>query len=161
MGSLDHLRQQHRDLLVLAEEIVPLLQPERLANDFTAVRLKLSAFAHKLGVHIVLEDRFLHARLVRHSDSTIVAKAIGHQQAVHSLRDRVDRYTHKWITSGRPGDEAPAEFIDETRSIFDEMSKRLEREEGELYPLVDRICSPSGTWPRDLLVETDETRRAG
>jgi hemerythrin-like domain-containing protein len=161
MGSVDHLRRQHRELLHLTKEIVPFFRTDRLANDVTAVRLKLAAFARKLGVHLALEDRFLHERLMRHSDPAVAAKATEHQREAHSLGARVDHCAQEWISIGSAADHAPAKFIDETKEIFELMSKRFELENSDLYPLVDRICSPSGTWPLELLVETNETRRAG
>ncbi len=159
MGSIDHLRRQHRELLRLAKEIMPFLQGERPAHDFTAARLRLSAFVRKLGVHIALVDRFIYARLSRHSDPNIVAKAAEHRQDLHALRARVNRYTLEWISTAIAADGASPKFIDETKIIFELLFKRLEAEDSEIYPLVERICRPSGTWPIDLRTEGQEARR--
>jgi hemerythrin-like domain-containing protein len=161
MGALDHLRRQHRELLHLAKEVAPCLQAGRSGHDVTAIRLKLAAFVRKLGVHLSLEDRFIYERLLRHSDKAVSSKAAEHQREVHSLRARVSQYAQEWISIGLAEDDAPPKFIDDTKALFELISTRFALENTELYPLVDRICSPSGTWPLDLLAEAHETRRAG
>jgi hemerythrin-like domain-containing protein len=161
MGSVDHLRRQHGELLRLAREIVPLLDVERLAPGFTALRLKLSAFVRKVGVHLALEDRFIYGRLTRHSDPTIAGKATTHQNETNQLRERVAQFADQWISHGAGMESDPASFIDEAKTIFDLVAKKCDLEDREIYPLVDRICSPSGSWPLDLVSEVDETLEAG
>ena len=150
MGSFEHLRQQHGELLHLAHEVAPLLTNERLARDFTGARLKLSAFIRKLEVHVVLEDRLIYELLLRHPDQVVAAKAAEHREHVRSLRTQVTQYGRHWVSPGVIAEHALPQFLAETKSIFELVSKRFELEDGELYPLVDRICSPYGTWPLEL-----------
>jgi len=133
-----------------------MLGAERLANDGTAVRMELSAFARKLRVHLVLEDRFIYGRLLHHSDRAIVAKASEHQKNLRSLRDHLTRYASHWISMGAGLEDSPREFIEETKELLGLVSRRFDLEDRDLYPLVERICYPSGTWPLDLRIETDE-----
>src|SRR6266576_1664826 len=119
MGSIDHLKRQHRELLHLVKEVAPYLQAERLVHDVTAVRLKLAAFVRKLGVHLALEDRFIYERLLRHSEKAVANQAAEHQREVHSLRARVGQYAKEWISIGRSEDDAPPKFIDDTKALFE------------------------------------------
>ena len=155
------MREQHHELLRLRDAVVPLLDAERLVRSCTEVRLKLSAFARKLRVHLLLEVRFIYGRLLRHSDPAIVARAAQHQQEMHSLRDRIKDYAGQWISMEVAIQNEPSQFVEATKSILGLVSKRFELEDRDLYPLVDRILSPSGTWPIDLIAEAHETRSAG
>jgi hypothetical protein len=106
--------------------MVRLLETGQLARDFTELRLKLSAFARKLAVHLDLEARFVCARLLRHSDPKVAMKAKEHTAAEAS------------------------QFVEETKGIFESVSTRCDLEDRELYPIVDRIGSRSGTWHFEL-----------
>src|SRR6266511_3764915 len=140
MGSIYHLRVQHRERTRVANEILSLLDADRLVVESTAIRLKLSAFARKLRVHLVVEDRFIYERLLRQRDRAIVTQATEHQREAHSMGDRMTRYVRHWISTGAI-DDAVNKFIDETKSILELASKRFDLEDRELYPLVDQICN--------------------
>jgi hypothetical protein len=150
MGSFEHLRQQHVELLQLAHELAPFLTTERLAHDFTGARLKLSSFMRKFDVHVVLEDRLVYERLLRHPDQVVTAKAAEHREQMYSLRAHATQYGRRWVSAGAIAETALPQFIEETKNVFELLSKRFELEDGELYPLIERICSPSGTWPLEL-----------
>ena len=152
---------QHRELALLASEIAPLLEVERLAGESIAIRLKLSKFTRKLRVHQVVEDRFIYEHLLGHSDPAIVTQATEHQRAAHSLRDRVARYGREWISTRVALGDAGNKFIEETKSLFELVFKRFDFEDRELYPLVEQICNRSGVWPVDLTAETDDTSKTG
>jgi hypothetical protein len=47
-------------------------------------------------------------------------------------------------------EEDATKFIEETKTIIDLVSERCALEDRELYPIVDRIGSRSGTWHFDL-----------
>ena len=100
------------------EGITSLLDPERLRRSCTAVRLNLSAFARKVRVHLVLEERFVCERLIRHSDPAIVAKVEQHQEEMQSLGDRVADFAERWISEVEI-QKTPQLFVDETTNILE------------------------------------------
>ena len=156
MGSADCLRQQHRELFALAKNIAPLLDAEELARNCTDVRLKLSAFLRKLRVHLALEERFVYARLVRHSDRAVVAVVTRHQQETLGLGHIATRLAEHWkLTDDAAIEEASSLFIEETKHLLAHISKRFQLEDGELYPLVDQIRT-SGTLTIDSSIEPNE-----
>jgi hypothetical protein len=127
-----------------------LLEAGQLARDFTELRLKLSAFARKLALHLDLEIRLVCSRLLRHSDPAIATTAKAHLDEMRALRDRVAHHTNRWISTGTSAEDETSKFIEETKSIFDVVSARCDLEDRELYPIVDRIGSCSGTWQFEL-----------
>jgi regulator of sigma D len=144
MGTTDTFRQQHLELLQLMGEIVPLLDVERLARDCTDVRLKLSTWARKLRVHLTLEDRLIYPRILHHADPLIVSKATRYQKEMRPLDDNVTQYTHQWLSEKSAIQTAASKFAEETKSVFELLSKRFRLEDNDLYMLVDQTGSPSG-----------------
>ena len=159
MAVIGSLQEQHGELRRLAQGIRDLFDGDRLARSGTAVRLSLSAFARKLRVHLALEERFVCERLLRHSDRAIVGLAMQHRHDIRSLDDRIATHARRWISEAEI-QKAPRQFIEETTSILELASKRFELEDQDLYPLVEQIISPSGTWPVDLM-DTRRIRDAG
>ena len=161
MGSADCLRQQHRELLKLASDIAPLLEIGMLARGCTAARLRLSTFVRKLRVHLALEERYVYQRLVRHADRAVATLATRHHQETRSLGELVTRHADQWrLTDDAAIEGARSSFAEQTKHLFEEVSKRFRLEDDELYPLVDQIRS-SGTWPFESIAEQDEKRRTG
>ena len=156
MGSIDQLRLKRHELNRLAMEILSLMDPQRLATEITSIRLRLSAYVRKLRVHLLVQDRFVYERLLRHSSPAVVAAATEHQRQTHALRDRMTRHAEQWISSDGAIEALGAQFIEETTTFLDVASKRLGAEDRELYPLVNEVCNRSGTWPLDLLTEGDD-----
>ena len=162
MGSADCLRQQHRELLHFATELAPLLDAAQLARNCTDARLTLSAFLRKLRVHLALEERFVYARLERHSDQAVVAVAKRHHHEMLALAELATRHAERWHLSDDTAIEAASNpFIEETTGLLAQISNRFRHEDDELYPLVDQIRT-SGEMPLDSITEPDGvTRSAG
>src|SRR5205823_3528714 len=99
--------------------------------------------------------------LLRHSNPALVARATEHQSGAHSLRDRMNRHARQWTSTTVGMDGSTNKFIEETKTLLELVSKTFDLEDRELYPVVDQICSRSGTWPLDLTAATDETSKTG
>jgi len=154
--SAGSMRQQHRDLLQLLREVSPLLDTERVARGCTDIRLRLSAFVRKLNVHLTLEERFVYGRLLHHPDERVVATTVRHHEDMRQLKDRLSHYAHRWtLTTDHAIEMAPSSFIEETKILFDEVSKRFHLEDEELYPLVEQARIASGTWPLHAMPVTN------
>ena len=160
MAVVGSFREQHIDLRRLAQSITSLLNVDQLERSCTAVRLNLSAFARKVRVHLELEERFVCERLLRHSDPAIVAKMAQHQEEMRSLGEQVATYAERWISEVEI-QKAPQQFVEETNGILELASRRFDLEDDDLYPLVEQLLSPSGSWPLDLMADSDRVRSTG
>jgi hemerythrin-like domain-containing protein len=160
MAIVGSLHEQHGDLKRHAEGIVALFDRKNLAQDGTAIRLQFSAFARKLRVHIALEERYVCERLLRHPERVIVDKAALHQSEMRTLHRRITECANRW-SSAVEIQGAAAQLIEETRKVLDLTQARFEKEDRELYPIVERLMSPSGTWPVDLIEDGARIKSAG
>jgi hypothetical protein len=136
MASIDTFRQQHQELMQLTREVVPLLDAERLARECTEARLKLSTWARKLRVHLTLEERTLYPRLMTHDDPQVVKKATRVQQEMSTLSDQLTVYCRDWLAEESMIREGPVTFVEQTKAMFDQMTKRFHFEH-DLYLLAD------------------------
>lgn len=160
MAIVGSLYEQHGDLKRHAEGILVLFDRGNLDQDGTAIRLQFSAFARKLRVHLALEERYVCERLLRHSERAIVDKVALHQIEMRSLHRRTAECANRWSSAIDIRGDA-AQLIKETRKVLDLTSTRFEKEDRELYPMVERLMSPSGTWPVELIEDSARIKSAG
>ncbi|MDH4229369.1 MAG: hemerythrin domain-containing protein [Nitrospirota bacterium] len=136
MAKTDRFREQHNELLKIAGQIVPYLKESTLSKDASAVRDLLSKLMGTLKVHLSMEDKSLYPRLVSHPDKKVSKLAKDFIAEMGGIAKAVTAYAGKWNTEERIRAEA-ATFIAETKGLFDALGKRIERENNQLYPLLD------------------------
>lgn len=136
MGKTDDFRATHKELLSIAKDISGMLQEGSLAKDASAVRSLLSRLAGKLQVHLSTEDRSLYPHLLNSSDANVKATAQKYMDEMGGIAAAFKEYVSKW-PHALAIQKAPADFIKDTKGIFDALAKRIEREDAELYTLVD------------------------
>src|SRR6266498_5023777 len=163
MGSVNNLRKQHRELIQLARELTPLLHAERLGHNCTSIRLRLSAFVRKLQVHMALEERFVYGRFLQHPDEAVVAMMMRHHHQTRLLGTFVTHYAQQWtLSTDEAIEKGSMAFVEQTKSLFDQVWKRFHLEDEELYPLLGQIHpTSSGAWQLDSTIESKEKDGAG
>jgi hypothetical protein len=138
MEATETFRIQHDELFVIAKDIVANLKEDALRTDAKNVRLQLSKLAGVLGAHLSIEDRWLYPKLVAHADASVARLAKQYQNEMSGLKEALDAYMTRWETSQKI-QANPETFIKETLGLIEVLSQRMHRENGELYPLVDRL----------------------
>lgn len=138
MGKTENFRQQHKELLQIANEMSPLLKADQLTANINAVAQSLAKLAGKLNVHLSMEDKVLYPKLMEHQDPNVKSVANKFVSEMGKIKEVYTQYLNKW-PSPESIKKNPAEFINETKGIFDALSKRIQREDAELYAMVDRL----------------------
>jgi hypothetical protein len=144
LRATDGFRQQHAELLQLAKEISALFVDDRLREDATRVRLKLSTWARKLRVHMTLEDRLLYSRLLNHPDPVIRSKAAEHHREMDLFREKLTRYVSTRLERDFSDDTSLRQLIQTTKEVFESIVAKFAFEERELYWIDGEVTS--GTW---------------
>lgn len=129
-------RHQHIEILRIAAEITALLDVSTLATRADDCRRLLSELAGKLTVHLSMEDRALYPKLAVHARVEVRRIASKYKQEMGGLSETFESYNQRWRSARAIQTEA-ATFIADTRALFGALSRRIEKEDGELYPLVD------------------------
>ncbi len=138
MSKTKSFRDQHNDLLKIASEISAHLNVDELSNDASEVRSLLSKLLGKLSVHLSMEDKVLYPKLLGHSDERVKSMAKIFIDEMGSFGEAVKAYKKKWL-SALQIQKDPSDFIEQTKGIFDALVKRIERENNELYKVVDEL----------------------
>lgn len=132
------LREAHRDLLQLIDTMSTQLEHAKLERDASEARASLSMLAGKLTIHLAMEDKALYPRLASHSSQEV--RKIGKRFAdeMGGILDVFKEYLSHWPTPEAVQLDA-AQFVVETREIFDALRARIAKEHNELFPKLDEI----------------------
>ncbi len=138
MSKTQNFRDQHDDLLKIASEISTHLNVDELSNDATEVRSLLSKLLGKLSVHLSMEDKALYPKLLEHTDAQVKSMAKRFINEMGDIGKVVMTYKTQWSTAVKI-QQAPRDFIEQTKNIFSALVKRIEKENNELYKTVDEL----------------------
>lgn len=136
MSTTQQFRQQHNELLAIATQMSNGFDAGSLAQDAKEMRTLLSELAGKLKVHLAMEDKHLYPKLLSHDNGTVRSTA---QQYIDEMggiakvfTDYLDRWPHaKAIQENASG------FIEETKGLFNALGNRINKENNDLYPLLE------------------------
>lgn len=138
MGRTTKFREQHDEMLSITSEIKKHLNIKQLSNDANEVRSLLSRLLGKLSVHLAMEDKSLYPSLFEHSDERVKSMAKRYSDEMGGIAGTVNTYKNQWLSSSKIQDN-PSEFINQTKGLFGALAKRIERENAELYKMVDEM----------------------
>lgn len=131
-------RRQHGELLDIVTEMSAKLDEDALKNDAGPMRSLLSKLAGKLSIHLTMEDRNLYPVLVDNADEKVRSVAHDFIEEMGGLKDAFGKYMDTWPTAPSIHED-PATFITQTKGIFETLGKRIEREDTQLYEMVDKL----------------------
>jgi len=137
MGQTDSFRRQHQEILGLVKELHPQLDVVSLRRDAAPVATGLQRLATMLKAHLALEDSTLYPKLLAHADPAVAATARRYQQEMGGLLTVFSNYIERWPAASSIQQE-PDLFLSQTQQVVAALLARVEREDGELYPMADR-----------------------
>lgn len=131
-------REQHQTILQIKKEINKELTEEKLAINAKRVRSLLAQLAGHLNVHLAMEDQALYPRLFKHENKEVQNLARKYSEEMSDLKGKFTEYMKKW-PSPLAIEKDPSTFIKETKEIFKALQIRIQKEDNELYYIVDRV----------------------
>lgn len=132
----DSFKTQHREALEVAGKIAAEFSGDTVKNP-DAVRTQLSALIGKLTIHLAMEDKSLYPKAEASSNEDLRKMSIKLKTEMSGLAQAVVTYGQKWGTSAKIAADQKT-FITETKGVFDALKKRIDVEERDFYPLVDK-----------------------
>ncbi len=138
MSETKIFRDQHDELLKIASEISKHLSIDVLSKDAHEVRRLLSELLGNLDVHLTMEDKALYPQLLAHSDGRVKSVAGRFVYEMGGIGETLKDYRSKWRTPAAIQKD-PSDFIKQTKAILDALTKRIEKENNELYKMVDEL----------------------
>lgn len=138
MAKTDTFRQAHDELLAIAGELSKHLNVPELEKDATAARSLLSKLAGKLVVHLAMEDKSLFPSLERLDNPKLNATLATFNKEMGGIKDAFTAYVNKWGMANIIKADA-ATFVKDTKGVFAALSNRINKENNELYKLIDAL----------------------
>jgi hemerythrin HHE cation binding domain-containing protein len=137
MSATSKFRQQHAEILEIAKSIDACLA--KLPGAIGDVRAHLTALAGKVNLHLALEDEALYPRLRAHPDAKVQSVAKKFTEEMSGIKAAFQKYIATWSDVAIRGDAAG--FVAATKGLFAALGQRIQRENTELYPLLDKAGS--------------------
>lgn len=138
MARTDKFRKQHEEILTIARSIAALLGDQISADDAQTARHLLLQMSGKVAIHLAMEDKSFYPNLLASTDSEIRSKARQYMDEMGLLASTFNSYLQKWKTPTLIMENGPA-FTAETKVVFNALSKRIQKENTQLYALVDAM----------------------
>jgi hemerythrin-like domain-containing protein len=138
MARTDNFRKQHVEILTIAREINGLLSDTLDDNGAAKIRPLLSKMAGVVSLHLAMEDKSLYPVLAKHQDNNVRTLSTRYSTEMGSLAAAFGDYMKNWQTTTQMRAD-PARFSIASKAVFNALSKRIHRENTELYPLVDKL----------------------
>jgi hypothetical protein len=134
MPELNRLRKEHVNLAAIAGRLSTLIAKKAPppSQELYLVRMQLgSALLH----HLKSEDWVLYPRLWSSSDKRTAVTARVFSAEMGGLSERFKNYTQRWNTNSI--ESAWELYQNETQELLKALALRMEREERDLYPLLE------------------------
>ncbi|CAN7549280.1 hemerythrin domain-containing protein [Duganella sp. LjRoot269] len=138
MARTDNFRKQHVEILSIAREINQQLGPVVSEEDATRIRRQLSKMHGLVGLHLAMEDKSLYPSMLRSDDSAARALAQRYSDEMGDLALAFDNHMKAWASSASISGAANV-FTEQTKGIFNALSKRIHMENTQLYPVADAL----------------------
>jgi len=138
MGITMKLRDDHDALLKLVSLFRDILHQPVAPAGIDLVNFR-NAFSKELLAHLTREDWLLYPSLLQSSDKHIAGTAQTFMDEMGGLLAAYKAWSGDW-----PTERIIAEwqtFVAETSAVLDALGKRIERENNELYPLVEIVMT--------------------
>lgn len=136
MIRTETFRNQHIEIMSILDRIMALSDVRALRNDAVEVWSMTRRLHDKLTIHLLMEDKVLYPRLVSGADNKLKKLAISFQAEMGGLRNALNIYLATWPTPEAVQD-APYEFIKDSRSFFESVQQRIFLENTELFSTIE------------------------
>ena len=140
MAEIWRLRGEHDDLVALAVQLgyyVEAPQPPSDTADMTAFHAVRTRMRNVLIAHLKREDWVLYPALIASSDHRLVDTARDFIYEMGTIAALFTDYSRKWMPDAIAADWTG--YCAETRAILTALATRIERENGQLYPLAEAL----------------------
>jgi hemerythrin-like domain-containing protein len=143
---LDRLRNQHELLRTFARDLRGLIASEQPANAdvLAAARWRLSRM---LLQHLSLEERYVYRPLERDPRPEVNMIAHGFSRELDDSFARYQEHMHQWTPERISRDWHC--YRRAARHLIDFLFERLDREERDLYPMINEEADIALRSPRD------------
>lgn len=133
----DSVRKQHQQIRKALQELQEdVYHEEDVLKNQLWIALRIGTLTGILLMHLKFEDEHLYPSLLENSDEKIRTLSKQFKKEMGDLSSVFEQYKDKYLR--KPGGivQDTQQFIKDTNAILYAISKRVEKEEHELFPLL-------------------------
>lgn len=138
MAKTDNLKKQHVEILTVARDINQQLGAVISDESAAQIRRQLSKMHGLVGLHLAMEDKSLYPSMLQSKDQQARELAQHYATEMGDLAQTFETYMKFWNSTSLISASA-ASFTEQTKAIFNALSKRIHRENTQLYPVADAL----------------------
>ncbi len=134
MNTLN-LKRQHTEVMALADNILSCIKNNTVAQNLNDIAKSINIITGKLNIHLLNEDKYLYPFLLNSPESSLNSFGKKYSDEMIQVAKAYEDYKSKYNTAIKIQQDIK-KFCEDTKHIFEAISSRIEREEDELYPLL-------------------------
>ncbi|HHX23836.1 MAG: hemerythrin domain-containing protein [Tepidanaerobacteraceae bacterium] len=134
--SIYLLQKQHVQINEITQELIS-IPKESIEEKAFDISLKIGQLAGVLTFHLQSEDKFLYPNLMKDESSHIRSTASAFTKEMGDLGGKFAIFKSKYMQP-KSVKSNPEKFKQDLDDIATMLKNRIEREEKELYPLIEK-----------------------
>ena len=135
----DMVRKQHQQIRKALQELQEdVYQEDAVIKNKLWIALRIGTLTGIMNMHLKYEDEHLYPALLQNSEEEVRTISKEFKKEMGDLWAIFESYKDKYLRNPDSLVTDPAQFIKETNNILYTISKRVEKEEHELFPLLDK-----------------------
>lgn len=132
------LKRQHQDIRRVLQELQEDVYDEQeVLQNQLSIALRIGNLSGILLMHLKYEDEYLYPQLLQHPDHKVREISKSSIQEMGDLSQAFEEYQKKYLKTPDNINDTDS-FIKDTNQILYLISKRVEKEEHEIFPLIDK-----------------------
>lgn len=135
--NIDKFKREHVDLLTAITALRELVQ-SGVREHAEVILQQLISMSSVIKLHLAAEDRVLYPALAHADDPQVAQAGRQFQQEMGGLAAVYAGFAARWNLASRLAAD-PQGFRDDANAVFKALHQRVQRENRELYPLVEKI----------------------
>lgn len=137
-------RNEHLEIIRIIDDMKPLLDFVQVSGNPLAINKLFIKLSEILSPHMAMEEKHLYPYLYVHHDSNVQIPAIRFYYQHKEILRELKKYQLKWAEIDSI-QKRPFEFIQDCNLFCETVRLRIEKENTELFPLVERDFSIKGS----------------
>ena len=134
MTTISTLEDQHHALAAMMLRLVNMAQGFQGVDQALPVTIHLAKLAHLLRLHLATEDEWFYPAMISSDEPVAAAIATAYRDEGGGIAEEVESFLAQWNSSTVIG-LGFGRFREELFCLFHKLEDRIDREDGELYPL--------------------------
>lgn len=136
MANLNDLKRQHREIYDIIDFLRSNLEEVKVKNEASKLAQNINILAGKLKIHLISEDDNLYPKLLNGKDVKKKEVAQRFFMEMGNLSEVFTNYKLRYNISSKILNDVES-YIKDTRSIINALQSRMNKEDQELYILLE------------------------